>query len=201
MNFRINNTIKILESLEYDSVLDVGCRRCDLKKGLNSSKAYFGCDLFQNDENLVDFVGDVMAYDFNQKFDVVTALDIVEHVDNPYILMDKLVDLSKKYVIISLPNIYDIQHKYNFVFKSTLGGKYYFGTENSLDRHRWVMNYDEINAFFQFYAKKYNMKLETFDVKLAENSTRLSNKLLVGVLQALLSKSNMTRTVIGIFKK
>jgi|SaaInlStandDraft_5_1057022.scaffolds.fasta_scaffold04120_5 hypothetical protein len=200
MNFRIEAASSILESVKYKSILDVGCRRCDLKNVLTEGKEYYGCDLFQH-EGLVEYVGDVMSIEFNRKFDSVIALDIVEHVDNCHELMDKLFSLSNKYIIISLPNIYDIQHKYHFIRYNTLGGKYIFNTANSLDRHRWVMNYDEIYNFYTFYADKHNCKLTFKDIKLGSNSSNIFSKIITKILNTLGFYKSTTRAVLGVFEK
>ena len=46
MNFRIDAASKVLRNIKYDSILDVGCRRCDLKNSIEDNKDYNGCDLF-----------------------------------------------------------------------------------------------------------------------------------------------------------
>jgi hypothetical protein len=162
---------------------------------------YWGNDLFQNKDDGVAYIGDVLSMDFGRTFSCVMALDIVEHVDDPYSLMDKLVSLTDKYLIVSLPNIYDIQHKYNFVMKSTLGRKYHFGVENKLDRHRWVMSYDEIHQFYKAFAKKYSLSLETIDISIEETPTRVNTALILKVFSPFLSRKVMTTTVFAVFSK
>lgn len=201
MNFRIRAAGEICEKLDIGSVLDVGCRGCEAKSILPSGAEYYGNDLFQNDERSVTFVGDVLEAEFGRTFDCVMALDIIEHVDDPYALMDKLFNLSDNYLLVSLPNIYDLPHKYDFVFKDTLGKKYQFDVKNSLDRHRWVMSYDEIYQFLSFYSQKYDMRMETKDLIIGEHSSRLPSKIASKLIPLIFGKKIMTRTVMALFSK
>jgi hypothetical protein len=201
MNFRVRAAGEILNQLTISNVLDIGCRGCEAKHILPEGVDYFGNDLFQNEHGEVSYVGDALEVDFGRTFDCIIALDIVEHVDDPYVLMDKIISLSNKYVIISLPNTYSLRLKINFVLKSSLGSKYSFETSNRLDRHRWVMNYDEIIEFYSYFAKKYSMSLNTIDLKLGASSPKFSSKLASALLQPFLGKRNLTGTIVGVFSK
>lgn len=202
VNFRIAATQKILEGImPIRSVLDVGCRNCEAKFIVPYGVSYFGNDLFQNAEKSVSFVGDILSVNFDRTFDCVMALDIVEHVDDPFALMDKLASLAEKHLIVSLPNIYDLLHKYDFVFRGTLGRKYSFGVKNSLDRHRWVMNYDEIHHFFSWYSKKHRMHLETKDIIIGERSDMAVSRIASRLTTCFLGEKTMTKTVIALFSK
>jgi hypothetical protein len=182
-------------------MLDVGCRNCEAQTVVPRGVEYFGNDLFQNAVGSVTYVGDALTVEFGRTFDCVMALDVVEHVDNPHGLMDKLVSLAERYLLISLPNIYDLKHKYDFVINNSLGGKYLFGTENRTDRHRWVMNYDEIQQFYSHYANRHGMSLVTRDVVDGLFSPKLTTRLAYRSLSLLLSKRTLTRTVFGFFSK
>jgi len=201
MNFRIKTAEKVLNQLTISNVLDIGCRGCEAKQILREGVDYYGNDLFQNKRGEVRYVGDVLQVDFGRTFDCVIALHIIEHVDDPYILMDKIINLSNKYAIISLPNTYDLPHKVDFLLKSSLGKKYSFETSNRLDRHRWIMNYDEIIAFYSYYAKKYRMSLETIEIKLGASSPKVSTKLTSALLGTFFGKKNLTRNIVGVFIK
>ncbi len=201
-NFRIIKGAELVNNLEdVVSLLDVGCRDSSLEDRLDSKIEYFGCDLFQNDKNSVDFVGDVLATDFGRKFNCVVALDIIEHVDDPHALIDRLLKLSDSYLIVSLPNIYEIKHKFNFIFKSSLGAKYRFGIKNSLDRHRWVMSYDEINEFYSHFADKNNLGLSKIDVMIGLDAKNLIKKVGSWMIRRFFSRTNSVRTVFAVFKK
>jgi SAM-dependent methyltransferase len=201
INSRVRAAADLVKGLPVASVLDIGCRTCEAKRIVPTGAEYFGNDLFQNDSGSVAFVGDAVDIDFGRTFDCVMALDVIEHLDNPYHLLEKIISLADKYVIVSLPNVYDLQHKYDFVVKNSLGDKYLFDVKNRLDRHRWLMNYDEIYRFFDFYKSKYAMTMTTSDVALGQFSGRVTSRLGGVVLRALLGKKVMTRTVIARFSK
>jgi hypothetical protein len=131
----------------------------------------------------------------------VIALDVVEHVDNPYELMEKLISLADRYLLISLPNIYDLKHKYDFVINNSLGGKYLFGTENRIDRHRWLMNYDEIQRFYSHYANRHAMSLVTHAVIDGLHSPKLITRLAYRSLSLLISRKTLTRTIFALLSK
>ena len=200
-NFRINAAASVLGDLDIGSLLDVGCRGCEAKRVVQPGVRYYGNDLFQNDTAEVDFVGDVLQTDFDRTFDCVMALDVDEHVDDPYRLMDKLIGLADRHVIVSLPNVYDLLHKYDFVFKNTLGSKYRFGVENSLDRHRWLMNREEIRRFYAHYAEKYGLGLETRDLMIGVDSAKPASRMAARLITALFGKDVMTRTIMGVFSR
>jgi len=201
MNRRIDIAGKMLANLDVKSVLDVGCRDCEARSVIPAEVEYFGNDLFQNKNGNVVFIGDVLTINFMRSFDCVMALDVVEHVDNPYELMEKLISLCDKYLLVSLPNIYDVRHKYDFLFKNSLGGKYAFGIENRLDRHRWIMNYDEIHRFYAFYARKHSMSLTTQELTSGAHSRSAFIKCASKLLSLVVGQKTLTRTIIGLFSK
>ena len=201
MNSRIFQAGQILEKIEYHSILDVGCRDAELKKVIPEDKVYFGNDLFQNADQGVHFVCNIMEINFEDRFDCVVALDIVEHVDDPYALIEKLLTLCNSHLIISLPNTYDLQQKYAFCINNSLGDKYEFRTENRLDRHRWLMNYDEIMRFFKFYAEKHNLSLVTEEVIFCQYSSNILKKALVKFISMLGFQKSVVRTIYGCFTK
>ena len=201
MNFRVQSAKKILKDIQIDNLLDVGCRDCSLRSVLPPRVTYYGNDLFQNSDGSVDFVGDFMSIEFPMNFDCVIALDVVEHVDDPYSLVDRIFSISKKYIIISLPNIFDIEHKKNFLLNNTLGGKYHFGTENQMDRHRWVMNYDEIRAFFLAQAERHGATVRMEDVTVGNVSKRPITQLISSLAVSTIARKSFTRTIIAQFEK
>ncbi|OKS88466.1 methionine biosynthesis protein MetW [Mucilaginibacter polytrichastri] len=198
--FRISEVAKIIEGRNIKSVLDIGCRDCVLKTHLNNDIDYYGNDLFQNDKGIVNYVGDINQLKIDRTFDCVTAIDILEHTDDPYQIFDGIVKLADKVLIINLPNCYDLKSVYKFSVKGSLGGKYNFGVENSLDRHRWMMNYDQIVRFYNHKAREHNLNVSIVPIKYG--GERFSLTSVVGNLSRyLLSKRLSTESVIGVFEK
>lgn len=197
---RLMETVKIINKLNVKDVLDVGCRDCSLRNLLSAKIRCKGLDLYQNINKSVDYVGDVETLDIKSKFDVVVAIDILEHVENPYLVFDKLYSIAKKYIVISLPNTYDLKSKFNFIFFNTLGGKYQFNPSYNQDRHRWMMNCDEIRAFYEKKAADNNLRFSTHLVRYGE--IRFNFISLVGkIISCLFGKESTTSSIIGIFEK
>jgi SAM-dependent methyltransferase len=201
MNHRIVAAGEMLARHNVKSVLDIGCRGAEARAVLPPDVEYFGNDLIQNSAATVAYVGDALTVPFGRTFDCVMALDVVEHLDDPYRLMARMFELSERHVLVSLPNVYDLVHKYKFLFQSTLGGKYEFDVDNRLDRHRWIMNYDEIHRFFRAQAAKHHARVSTRDLYIAERSAKIVSRAAAAMLKSMVGKKVMTQTVIALFIK
>lgn len=190
----------IKNSNNITSLLDVGCRSCDLKTWIPSEIQYYGSDLYQNKTNTVDYVGDITNLNVNQQFDLVAALDILEHVEQPSILFDKLYSIANIGLIVSLPNCYDFKYRLKFLFDGHLGGKYIFSSEIIEDRHRWVMSRDEINKFYENKAKTHAISnYFTADMQYGDPSGSVLSR--IRSLVRLLPPNLCTETVFGVFMK
>ena len=200
-NFRIDAASSAINGFGVTSLLDVGCRGCELQKAISEKIDYFGNDLFQNNAESVAYVGDFMDLQFDRKFECCVALDVVEHVDDPHALVARLFSLSEKYVVISLPNIFSLTHKRDFLFSNTLGAKYAFRSENSLDRHRWVMSYEEIHAFFKHCEKLYDAKCVTRDLMFGSVTENGLKRAFVKCARPIFGQANMTKAVLAVFEK
>lgn len=199
------NRLKFLGQLAckwsgVNSVLDVGCRECGLKSWLPQGMAYSGNDLYQNKHGTVRYVGDISKMELVERFDLVVALDILEHVEQPSMVFDKLINLSNKVLIISLPNCYDLKSRVKFMFGGRLGGKYEFLSKTIEDRHRWVMSRPEIYEFYRDKARQHGVAgLSINDMKYGDpgGSGMSRARALARVLPSNLS----TESVFGVFQK
>ena len=188
------NNIKDIKSL-----LDVGCRDCILQKSLSDNITYIGCDLYQNQDNSVSIVGDITSIEIESlSYDCVVALDLLEHVDDPYFLFDKLYNISRKYLIINLPNGYDLKSRMMFI-NGHLSEKYEFKVTNSLDRHRWIMGHNEIINFYQFKAHELNSNLKIRKIKYGERKLKATS--LIGLSLRLLPDTLSAESIMAVFEK
>jgi SAM-dependent methyltransferase len=134
--------------LDY-SLLDVGCRTMDLKPLLLTCQRYTGADLLPGKGVVACDLEKELPFEDNS-YDIVTALDVLEHLDNPHGAIQELQRIARRAVFISLPNIFYYQFRWNFIRGYGLSGKYSFSPTPILDRHRWVMSYTEtINFVYQ----------------------------------------------------
>ena len=198
---RIKLAGEIINTADIKSVLDVGCRDNSLKGVLRNTIEYYGNDIVQNKEGGVNFVGDFLHFEFKQLlFDAVVGLDVLEHTDDPYSFLNKMNSVASKMIIINLPNIYNIKKRFSFMFRGTLGNKYRFNVDNSLDRHRWVMGRNEIIEFYKHQAKILNVDLKIVEVSFGSQDNGISG-VFKKILSFVFSKNLMVSSVFGVFIK
>lgn len=195
---RIHFAANILRPLAPKSILDVGCRDCSLAD-LFPGVDYAGADLCPGPR--VKYVGDVSQLEAGGTFDAVVALDILEHLESPSGTFDRLVPLAQQWLLISLPNTYDLKSRMQFLRKGHLGGKYVFGEAHPQDRHRWLMNKAEIYRFAHAKAAKHRLSLNLFDMTYGASGDRSVAATMGRITAAVLPRSLATATVFALFTK
>ena len=118
----------------------------ELKPLLKGCKEYFGTDLIPTDGVLQCNLEEKLPFKDNA-YDVVTALDVLEHLNNPHGALHELCRVAKKTVLVSLPNMYYIEFRLRFLRGGGISGKYNFLSQPILDRHRWILSYGEALGF------------------------------------------------------
>ena len=132
--FFINNffqkLISQVKNLEIESVLDVGCGEGFTLNKLKENKigkAHEGIDYSKEAillgkktyPNLHVLQGDI--YDLKYKdnsFDLVICSEVLEHLENPQKALRELIRVSKKYILVSVPN-----EPWFYLFNYTQWGK------------------------------------------------------------------------------
>jgi SAM-dependent methyltransferase len=147
----------IEESLSSYTLFDAGCRTMALKPFLSKYSKYIGGDLRPAENVLVCDLSAPLPFESNT-FDIVAALDVLEHLDNPHFALQELIRVADKAVIISLPNIYYFSFRINFLLGNGISGKYRFPAAPIMDRHRWILSYTEAKVFLQENTKQYKIK-------------------------------------------
>lgn len=188
----------ILKPLAPTSILDIGCRDGSLAELLPEAE-YAGADLRPGPR--VKYVGDVTRMQMDEKFDAVVALDILEHLENPSEMFDRLVALADRWLLISLPNSYDLKSRVQFAIRGHLGGKYVFSEVHPQDRHRWLMNRDEINAFARAKAAAHGLSVRLVDMTFGSSGNRSLPSSAGRLASAVLPRSLSTATVFALFEK
>ena len=121
----------------------------------------------------------------DNNFDTVLCTDVLEHLEHFHRVFNEILRISKKYIIISLPNALNIipnylrELEYQPSDGSTAGD--YFGLyskfyglpkKTPLDRHRWFFTYSEASDFFKYHeAYKYRI-IEEFAVGLGGSTIK-----------------------------
>ncbi len=133
---------------KYDDyvLMDAGCRTMALKPLLSGCKEYYGTDLIPAEGVLQCDLERELPFE-DGAFDIVTALDVLEHLNNPHGAIRELCRVSRKAVFISLPNMHYVTFRKNFLLGRGISGKYAFHADPVLDRHRWVMSTEEAIRF------------------------------------------------------
>lgn len=101
---RLKAIIKILNKLPEGTILDIGCMDDYLLKRLSNKFNYQGIDdepLCNNPKIEKKKIEEIKK---GQKYDIVIATEVLEHLDNPIEGINIIKNLSKKYVLISVPN-------------------------------------------------------------------------------------------------
>jgi hypothetical protein len=118
---------------------------------------YWGVDLHQP-ADVIGNLEDGLPFR-NQRFYSAVALDVLEHTDDIYAAFRELCRVAQKYVIITLPNGYEIQVRFRFLFGKNIGGKYGLPLTPPHDRHRWIFSFDEARNFTHSSASKHGFSV------------------------------------------
>jgi SAM-dependent methyltransferase len=152
------------------TLLDVGCRTMDLKPLLQRYVSYSGTDFVAGPEVFECDLEKPLPFEDNA-FDIVTALDVLEHLNDPHSALRELFRVARSAVFISLPNMYYISFRKNFLLGRGISGKYVFSPDPVKDRHRWVLSYGEAVRFVRCNAA--DMEVESRIVLPARGRTKV----------------------------
>lgn len=150
---------RINAAYEDYTLLDAGCRTMDLKPLLKSCSKYFGTDIIPAEGVFSCNLEEELPFE-DDSFDIVTALDVLEHLNNPHDALNEFFRVARKAVFVSLPNMYYITFRKNFLLGKGISGKYVFPKNPVLDRHRWLMSYKETIDFIQHNSQNFNVEHE-----------------------------------------
>lgn len=153
------------------TLLDVGCGSKLLKYRLKNCTNYQGIDQEQHDDDVIlcDLENSSLPYEDNS-FDVVTALDVLEHLENPDQVLSEIIRVSKKMSVISLPNMYYYKFRLNFLFGRGISDKYRFNLVNKTSRHKWLPSYEET---IDFVSSKTSKSFICYDIFPLRNKLKL----------------------------
>ena len=162
---RTEYVAKKIGKLNGDRVLDIGCRDMILKESLEGDYDYTGIDYDEKSSKKSNYINHNLENGLpnnENNYDIIIALDVLEHLENIHDVFKELFTKCNKTVIIALPNIAYYKFRFNFLTSGNLSGKYHFGQDKTLDRHRWVTNYNTIDKFVQKNTPS-NWDIKCFD--------------------------------------
>jgi len=147
-------------------ILDVGADECGLRNLLPAGTEYIGIGLGDSVDVEIDLEKQKLPYEENS-FDTVLCLDVLEHLDNIHEVFDQLCKITRKYLIVSLPNPW-------VAFTSMLRIGYYKHTELPMkfhnlpvdppaDRHKWFYGLHEAERFLKERGRRNGMQILHLD--------------------------------------
>jgi hypothetical protein len=139
-------------------VIDVGCREKYLEHLLKPGLRYVGADVAGSPGVFIDLEIGLPFQD--QSCDAVLALDVLEHVEHIHAAARELCRVSRDWVIIALPNMYEYLHRTFVAAGKMRNGKYGLPLEPPGDRHRWFFSYDDAQAFCRHIAGSEGFRVE-----------------------------------------
>lgn len=165
------------KSIITGKILDVGADECYLKKHFNSSVEYTGIGLGGNPDIKIDLEKEKIPA-LDNTYDLVICLDVLEHLDNIHETFLELCRVSKRYVLISLPNCWasfiSMMQKGKYSADQSL--KFYgLPLEKPDDRHKWFFSSKEAEEFIKFNSIKNEMKIVQIDVEGRQNINKNLN--------------------------
>jgi hypothetical protein len=164
------------------SILDVGSRDNYMKNVLNIEAELVD----KNNVNLkpFDWEQETLPYADGQ-FDTVVCLDTLEHINDLHRSFYDLLRVSKKRVIISLPNCWRKTFK-RMLNGSSDQGAYGLPPERPMDRHKWFFNTEEIEDFFFYNAETAPHRYRVIEVKHHVPISRLAHRIIYPIIHAIL---------------
>jgi SAM-dependent methyltransferase len=157
-------------NFERYSLVDLGCRTRALFPLLEACDHYMGTDLEVGDNVTSCNLEKNLPFD-DKSYDIVCALDVLEHLENVHSAFNEIKRIGKKAAIISLPNVAHWTFRLRFLAKGCLSGKYTFHDAPVVDRHRWVTNYIESKKFIENNLDGY--KVQFIDIVPARGRTKI----------------------------
>lgn len=135
-------------------MLDIGARDRRLATQLDLQKInYFTADVDTGYDYQIDLENGLSLPDC--AFDYVVALDVLEHVEHIHTGFHELARITRKKLIIALPNMSTLFRRWLYLRYGHLGTKKFdLYPEHQGDRHRWLTVYPQINCFIADKAER-----------------------------------------------
>jgi hypothetical protein len=139
-----------------------------LEKFLHKSQKCFDVD-FSGDCDLLTDLDTVNQLPFEAgSFDTVCALDVLEHLNNFHLINEEMFRVSRKNIIVSLPNDASnffeniLRNKPNLLPADQFGlfSKYHgLPIENPPDRHKWWLTFWDIVRYYKLFVEKRGLQV------------------------------------------
>lgn len=147
------------------SLLDIGARDRKIEQYIDTNMLrYFSADI-NNSPDIDVFMDLEESIDCRDgEFDIVVALDVLEHVDRIHKAFSELIRITKRKLFVSLPNMSCLSFRINFMMSGCISGKYSLLPEYQRDRHRWLTSYKQALDFVKHNAEVYGCRVIVYDI-------------------------------------
>jgi len=145
-------------------VLDVGCDTRVLKQ-LRPDLDYLGIDVGGDPDMVIDLeTAERLPFD-DGSFDTVLCIEVLEHLDALHRTFAEIVRVSRRYVLVSLPNCWTVARRPVSRGKGTIG---HYGLPSSRppDRHKWFFGLTDARDFLLAVGDHYGMQV--VDIRVTE---------------------------------
>ena len=138
-------------------VLDVGCFEAPLRNLLDGVE-YTGIDLSGDPDIKLDLERcSELPFPANT-FVCVLCIEVLEHLDNLHAVFGEIVRVSKRYVIVSLPNCWRDARSPIARGKGSFA-HYGLPLEPPPERHKWFFGFSEARRFLDHQASRHNLTI------------------------------------------
>jgi SAM-dependent methyltransferase len=182
---KFQGVVQAFGNIWEGSVLDVGCRSGHLKHALSNGRLrYCGIDLFPPGNVIGNLEGGLPFG--NASSDTVVALDVLEHTDDIYMAFSELCRVARKYVVVTLPNAYEVRPRIKMLLGQRLS-KYGLPPEPPSDRHRWFFSFHEALAFVHTLGRRYGFEVKVEGCAVGPRRGSVGSRFIVSLCPNLLS--------------
>jgi hypothetical protein len=186
----------------FDGALaDIGTRENVLSEIIGKPVALVD----KNNPNLPSFDWDKEELPFaDNSFDTVVCLDTLEHISDIHKCFHDLIRISKRYIIVSLPNNW--RRMVKGIIKG-YGNSVAYGIPliRPMDRHRWFFNTEEAENFFYYNAAVSHPPVDVRQVRYYIPTTIPRHRVIYPLLRWLLPLSHfenfVAHTIFMVFEK
>lgn len=170
-------------------ILDVGADNCNLRNFLPAGTEYTGIGLGDSLDMEIDLEKERLPYEENS-FDVVLCLDVLEHLNNLHEIFDQMCTVTRKYLIISLPNpwvAFTGMLRSGYYKHSKLPMKFYnLPLDPPVDRHKWFYGVHEAERFLKGRGRRNGMQILQLDRE--DPDLTLKRRLYIALVKLLVHK-------------
>jgi SAM-dependent methyltransferase len=183
----------------HGNVLDVGCDKAVMKQ-LRPDIQYLGIDIAGEPDLKINLEKiDRLPFD-DGAFDCVICSDVLEHLDNIHFIFSELVRVTRKHMVISLPNNWTNARKPLERGRGSFD-KYGLPVSPPVDRHKWFFSLSEGVEFFTGQTGMYPITIK--EMRVTERPrplvTRLTRRIVYPAQERYLNR--YAHTVWAVFEK